>query len=115
MPLIVTAVLPAVGPEDGSMEVTVGGGGLTVSVATLLLVEPAALVSTARYSFFDSEVLVGSIDSVVEVAPEMLPPDTLLHVVPLVETCHWIAAAEQCAGTGPSPTVNVAAPDFRPR
>ena len=34
-------------------------------------------------------------------------PDTLFHDEPwLVETCHWIVAAEQFDGTAPSVTVN---------
>src|SRR5664280_1722344 len=102
-PLIFTEVPPTVVPEDGSIEVTVGRAGLTVSVTALLSVDPASLVNTARNSCPDSEVLVGLIDSVCEV-------DTLLHDKPWsVETFHWIAGGPQCSGVE-ADALNVAAP-----
>jgi hypothetical protein len=80
-------------------------GAFTVRVAALLGVAPWALVNTARKRWPDSVVLVWLIWSVVAVAP-----DTLLQVLPLfVETCHWMAAAEQLAASVPSLTVKLAA------
>jgi hypothetical protein len=86
--------------------VTVGAthAGFTVSVAALLLVEPAELVNTARNLLPDCDVLVGEIVSVVDVAPE-----TLVNVVPpSVDCCHCTVGAEQPGGVEPA-AVKVAA------
>jgi len=85
--------------------------GLTVSLAVLLSVSPCAFASTARTSSPDSAAFVGSIRSFVVVAPEMVAPVMAVQLVPpLVDTCHWIVAAEQLGGTLPSVTLNVASP-----
>jgi hypothetical protein len=85
--------------------VTVGAthAGFTVSVAALLVAEPALLVNTARYLLPDCDVLVGEIVSVVDVAPV-----TFVNVVPpSVDCCHCTVGAEQPAGVEPA-AVNVA-------
>ena len=54
-------------------------------------------------------MLVGLTLSVVELTPEMFPAAALLQVAPpSLETCHWIAAAEQFAGAVPSLTLKLA-------
>jgi len=80
--------------------VTLGAthAGLTVSVAALLFVEPAAFANTARYRLPDNAVLVGEIVNVVDVAPERL-----VNVVPpSVDTCHCTVGAEQLGGVEPA-------------
>src|SRR5213594_3307793 len=66
-----------------SVTVPEGGGAFTVSVAAVVVVDPAELVNTARYWFpFCDNVVVKL--RVVEVAPEMLPK----VMPPSVLTCH---------------------------
>jgi len=87
----------------GSAEHT--GAVFTVSVTAFDVVDECAFVSTASYLSPDTDVVVGLIVNVPEVAPEI----GLNVVPPSVETSHWIVAGEQPAGTAPSATVKVAA------
>src|SRR5215831_6470905 len=78
------AAAGAVTVTSAGCVVTVGTthAGLTVRVATLVVVEPALLVNTARNLLPDIAVVVGEIVNVVEVAPEML-----VNVVPPSVDC----------------------------
>src|SRR3989442_15967588 len=78
--------------------------GFRVGLVGSVVLGPKELLNTARYSLPDCEVLVGLIDSVAEVAPEMLPQLTPA----LVETCHCTVGAAQFAGVEAAP-VKVAA------
>ena len=74
-------------------------GALTVNVAGLLSLDPASLVNTARNSSPDSEMFVGSIESVGEVAPDTFPPGTSFHEPPpSVDTSHCASGASQSNG-----------------
>ena len=78
--------------------------GLTVSVATVVVVEPNAFVNTASYFVPDSATVVAPVDSVLDVAPligvNVAPPS--------VDSDHCTAGAAQFAGVEPA-AVNVAA------
>src|SRR3954470_19938043 len=63
----VTVALAGCVVIDGATHV--GGAGLTVSVAALVVVLPALLVNTARYWLPDCETLVGETVSVGALAP----------------------------------------------
>ena len=73
----------------------------TVSVAALLVAEPAELVNTARYSLpFSASVVLATVS-----VPDVAPRDRVVNVVPpSVETCHCTVGV----GVPDAAAVNVA-------
>ena len=95
-------------PTLGNTPVTTGAllGGATVSVAAVVVAEPAVFVNTARYCVPLCAVVVAGVVYVVEVAPEMFVNVEL----PAGADCHCtvgvgvpVAAAVKVADCPPSP------------